>query len=72
MNHRPLTASPPAAPPCDDRLVCTLCGGVTRLDARDLLFGLEARAAARGLSIESHSLTVYGRCWLCRAAEVRA
>jgi len=72
VNHRTDPVSSPSAAALDDRLVCTRCGGITPLDASDLLAGLQARAASRGLSVESHSLTVYGRCWLCRAAEVRA
>jgi len=73
VNHLTGNASPFDLPaPCADCLVCTRCGAVTRLDASELLEGLHARAAARGISIESHSLTVYGRCWRCRAAEVQA
>jgi Fe2+ or Zn2+ uptake regulation protein len=72
VNHRSESAFPQDPPSCADRLVCTRCGGVTRLDAHELLEGLHARAASRGISIESHSLTVYGRCWLCRATEVQA
>lgn len=71
MNHRTETA-PSLDSPDSDRLVCTYCGGVTRLDAQELLEVLHARAATRGFSIETHSLTVYGRCWLCRATEVQA
>ena len=72
--NQPTEAALPSDLPsrCADRLVCTRCGAVTRLDASELLEGLHARAAARGISIESHSLTVYGRCWLCRATEVQA
>ena len=75
--ERRVNQTEPASPfdlpaPCADRLVCTRCGAVTRLDASELLEGLHARAAARGISIESHFLTVYGRCWLCRATEVQA
>lgn len=73
VNQRTEPASPFDLPAlCADRLVCTRCGAVTRLDASELLEGLHARAAARGISIESHFLTVYGRCWLCRATEVQA
>jgi len=73
VNHRtdPASASAPGAR-CADQLVCTRCGGVTRLDLSETLTDARARAAAHGLAVESHSLTVYGRCWLCRAPEVRA
>jgi Fe2+ or Zn2+ uptake regulation protein len=72
MNHRIEPAFLPAAAAPGDRLVCTRCGGITPLDASDLLAGIHGRAAARGLSVESHALTLYGRCWVCRASEVRA
>jgi Fe2+ or Zn2+ uptake regulation protein len=74
VNHRTDPASTLASDAlrCADQLVCTRCGGVTRLDLTEALTGARARAAAHGLAVESHSLTVYGRCWLCRAPEVRA
>ncbi|WP_242346600.1 hypothetical protein [Anaeromyxobacter terrae] len=73
MNPGPVTSSPSAPPLAGaDRLVCTRCGGVTLLDAPGLLDGVHARAEARGHAVEAHSLTVYGRCWLCRASQVRA
>ncbi|WP_242340634.1 MULTISPECIES: hypothetical protein [unclassified Anaeromyxobacter] len=73
MNPGPEAPSPSVPPFAGrDRLVCTRCGGVTPLDAPGLLDGVQARAAARGVVVEAHSLTVYGRCWLCRASRVRA
>lgn len=72
MNHHTEPAFLPATDVPGDRLVCTRCGDITALDASDLLAGIQARATARGLSVESHVLTLYGRCWVCRAAEVRA
>lgn len=73
VNHATEAAS--AALPsacCADQLVCTRCGAVTRLDLFETLAGVRSRAEARGHAVEFHSLTVYGRCWLCRAPEVCA
>ncbi|MFA6319204.1 MAG: transcriptional repressor [Elusimicrobiota bacterium] len=55
-----------------DHLICRVCGRVVEFSDPEIELRQEAAAAARGFSMEEHSLEIRGVCGACRAKAGRS
>ena len=53
--------------PHHDHIICVVCGKVVEFQNPDLEKMRQKIAKARGFTIQSHSLRIFGRCKPCRA-----